>query len=83
MKIFFKVVLVLLILYVCAVAGEFFAGVLGAIAAVYFHASPYATTVIVRVLATVFFFCFVLVAWVVYSRRRARKSRRRNSVTTR
>jgi hypothetical protein len=83
MKIFLKVVLVLFILYVCAVAGEFFAGVLGAIGAVYFHASPYATTVIVRVLATVFFFFFVLVAWVIYSRRRARGSRQDTSVTTR
>jgi hypothetical protein len=77
MKIFFKIVLVVLILYVCAVAGEFFAGVIGAIAAVYLHASPYAITLIVRVLTTVFFCGFVLLAWVIYSRRRVRKSRRK------
>jgi hypothetical protein len=77
MKIFLKVVLVVLILYVCATAGGFFAGVIGAIAAVYLHASPYTITLIVRVLTTVFFCGFVLLAWVIYSRRRARKSRRK------
>jgi phage shock protein PspC (stress-responsive transcriptional regulator) len=57
---------------------DFFAGVVGAIAAAYFHASPYATTVIVRVLAMIFFFGFVLSAWAIYSRGLVRKSRRRN-----
>jgi hypothetical protein len=77
MKILFKIVLVLLILYVCGVAGAFFGGVLGAIGAVYFHADPQATALIVRLL-TIFFFCgFVLLAWVIYSRRRERRLRQK------
>lgn len=77
MKTFLKVVLVLLILYVCATAGGFFAGVTGAIVAVCLHASPYAITLTVRVLTAVFFCGFALLAWVIYSQRRARKSRRK------
>ncbi len=81
MRTLIKIVLVLLVLYLCGILGEFFAGVIGAIAAAYFHAGPYATTVIVRVLATVFFFGFVLFAWVIYSRRRARKLRQQKTAT--
>ncbi len=81
MKIFFKVVLVVLILYLWVIAGEFVGGVFGAIAAAYFHASPYATMVIVRLLATFSFGGFALLAWVIYSRRRERKLRRETSTT--
>jgi len=77
MKTFLKVVLVVFVLYFCATVGGFFAGVIGAIVAVYLHASPYAITLTVRVLTTVFFCGFVLLAWVIYSRRRVRKSRRK------
>jgi membrane protein implicated in regulation of membrane protease activity len=79
MRTLIKIVLVLLLLSLCGILGEFFAGVIGAIAAAYFHAGPHATTVIVRVLATVFFLSFGLLAWVIYSRRRERKPVRRNS----
>jgi hypothetical protein len=51
MKTFLKVVLVVFVLYFCATVGGFFAGVIGAIVAVYLHASPYAITLTVRVLA--------------------------------
>ena len=72
MKTLFKFVLAFLILYACGVAGSFFAGVAGAIAAAYFHASPYATIMIVRVLSAFFFFAFVALALVIYSRRQRR-----------
>jgi hypothetical protein len=72
MKTFFKIVLIFLIVYLSGVAGRFIAGVVAAIAAAYFHASPHATTLIVRSLATIFFGGFVLLAWVIYSRNRAR-----------
>ena len=78
MKILFKIVLVLLVLSVCAAAGAFFAGIVGALAAVLLHARPYAVTMIVRVLSSVFFFGFVFLAWVIYSRRQARKLRRKS-----
>lgn len=83
MKTFLKVVLVVFVLYFCATAGGFVAGVIGAIVAVYLHASPYAITLTVRVLTAIFFCGFVLLAWVIYSRSRARKSRRKTTVTTR
>ena len=74
MKIFFQIVLVLFILWVCAVAASIAGGVAGALAAVLLHAGPVAITLIVRIVGTVFFFGFVLLAWVIYSRRRDRKS---------
>jgi hypothetical protein len=70
MKALLKVVLVVSIVYLSGVAGRFLAGVIAAIAAAYFHASPQATVFIVRVLATIFFIGFVLLAWVIYSRQR-------------
>jgi membrane protein implicated in regulation of membrane protease activity len=79
MRTLFKIILALLVLYLCGILGGFFAGVIGAIAAAYFHAGPYATTVVVRVLTTIFFCGFVLAAWVILSRRRERKSRRKNN----
>jgi hypothetical protein len=79
MRTLIKIARVLLVLCLCAISGEFFAGVIGAIAAAYFHAGPYVTTVTVRVLATVFFFGFGLLAWVIYSRRWERKSVRGNN----
>jgi membrane protein implicated in regulation of membrane protease activity len=75
MKTLFKLVLGFLVLYVCAVAGSFFAGVIGAIAAVRFHAGPDATFMIVRVLSAVFFFGFVALVIVIYTRRQKRKSK--------
>jgi hypothetical protein len=80
MKTLFQLVLGFLILYLCGVAGSFFGGIFGAIAAAYFHASPYATITIVRVLSTIFFFGFVALAFVIYSRRQARKSRQKTKV---
>jgi hypothetical protein len=44
MKTLFKLVLGFLVLYLCGVAGSFFEGVVGAIAAAAFHAGPYAIT---------------------------------------
>jgi hypothetical protein len=74
MRTLFKLVLGFLVLYLCGVAGSFFGGVVGAVAAAAFHAGPYAITSIVRVLSTLFFFGFVGLAIVIYSRRQARKS---------
>jgi hypothetical protein len=71
-KIFLKIVLVLFILWVCTVLASICGGVAGALAAVLLHASPFGITLIVRVLGTLFFFGFVLLAWVIYSRRRSR-----------
>jgi hypothetical protein len=76
-KIFLKIVLVLFILWLCAVVASIFAGVAGVLAAVLLHAGPYAITMIVRVLSTIFFFGFALLAWVIYSRRRARRLARK------
>jgi arginine exporter protein ArgO len=76
-KIFFKIVLVLFILWVCAVVASIFAGVAGALVAVLLHAGPFAITMIVRILGTIFFFGFALLAWVIYSRRRARRQARK------
>jgi hypothetical protein len=78
MKTLFKILVVLSVLYLCAVAATFFAGMIGAVAAAYFHASPYATRLIVRLFTTTFFFGFALLAWVIYSRTRARQRRLRN-----
>ena len=77
MKTLFKIALVLLFLFVCATLGEIFGGVIGAVAAAFLHASPYVTMVLVRVFTTLFFFGFLLLAWVIYSRRRESKARRR------
>jgi hypothetical protein len=77
-KILLKVVFVLFILWVCAVVASIFGGVAGALAAVLLHASPYIITLIVRVFSTIFFFGFVLLAWVIYSRRRSRKFARKS-----
>jgi hypothetical protein len=79
-KILLKIVLVLFILWVCAVLASIVGGVAGALAAVLLHASPFAITLIVRVFGTLFFFGVVLLAWVIYSHRRARKLARKNSV---
>lgn len=79
MKTLFQLVLAFLVLYLCAVAGSFFAGVIGAIVAAVLHASPYATILIYRVLSAVFFCGFVALAWTIYSRRQARKSRQKSS----
>ena len=78
LKIVFQIVLVLFVLYLCGVAGAFFAGIFGALAATLLHASAFATTLIVRILGAVFFCGFALLAWVIYSRRRARKLVRRS-----
>jgi hypothetical protein len=78
LKIFLQIVLALLVLYLCGVAGAFFAGVIGALAATLLHATPYATVMIVRILSTVFFFGFVFLAWVIYSSRRSRRLRHRS-----
>jgi len=75
----FKLVLAVLVLYLCGVAGSFFGGVVGAIAAAVFHAGPYAITLTVRVLSTVFFFGFLALALVIYSRRQKRKSLQKDS----
>jgi hypothetical protein len=64
MKTMFKLVLAFLVLYLCGVAGSFFGGVVGAIAAADFHAGPYAITLVVRVLSTVFFLGFVALAFI-------------------
>jgi uncharacterized membrane protein HdeD (DUF308 family) len=81
MKTLFHLVLAFLVLYLCGVVGSFFAGVIGAIAAAVLHASPYATTLIYRMLSAVFFFGFVGLAWAIYSRRQGRKSRQKNSAS--
>ena len=78
MKIFFKIVFVLFVLWVCAVAASVVGGVAGALAAVLLHAGPFAITLIVRIFGTISFFGFVLMTWVIYSRRRDRKSARKN-----
>jgi len=77
-KTFFKIVLVLLILFICGVLADICAGVIAALAAVLLHAGPVAVTIIVRIFATVFFCGFVLLSWVIYSRRRDRKLRRKS-----
>jgi uncharacterized membrane protein YozB (DUF420 family) len=77
MKTLFKLVLAFLVLYICGVAGSFFAGVVGAISAAAFHAGPYAITLIVRMLSAVFFVGFV--ALVIYWRRQKRNERQKNS----
>ena len=81
MKTLFQLVLAFLVLYLCGVAASFFAGVIGAIAAAGLHATPYATTLIYRVLSAVFFCGFIALAWTIYSRRQARKSRQKNSAS--
>ena len=68
-KTLLKIALVLFILWICAVVASIFGGVAGALAATLLHAGPYAITMIVRILTTIFFFGFVLLAWVIYSRR--------------
>jgi hypothetical protein len=78
-KTLFKIILVLFVFSICAVAGAFLAGVVAALAAVLLHAAPYAVTMIVRVLSTLFFFGFILLAWVIYSSLQARKLRRRKN----
>lgn len=78
MKTLFKVALAFLVLYLCGVASSFFGGVAGAVAAAAFHAGPYTITLTVRVLSTVFFFGFVALALVIYSRRQKRKAHERN-----
>jgi len=79
-KIFLKIVLVLFILWVCTVLASICGGIAGALAAVLLHASPFAITLIVRVFGTLVFFGFVLLAWVIYSRLRARRLARKDSV---
>jgi membrane protein implicated in regulation of membrane protease activity len=79
MKTLFKLVLAFLVLYICGVAGSFFADVVGAISAAAFHAGPYAITLIVRVLSAVFFVGFVALALVIYWRRQKRNERQKNS----
>ena len=79
MKTLFKLVLGFLILYLCGVAGSFFGGVFGAIAAAGFPAGAYATITIVRVLSTLFFFAFVALSLLIYARRQKRKSNLKNS----
>jgi membrane protein implicated in regulation of membrane protease activity len=79
MKTLFKLVLAFLVLYLCGVAGSFFGGVVGAIAAAVFHAGPYAVTLTVRALSTVFFFAFVALALMIYSRRQKRKAQQKGS----
>ena len=81
-KTLFKILVVILVLDLCGVAGAFFGGVLGALAAAYFHVGAYATVLIVRVLTVTFFCGFALWAWVIYSRRRERKSRQKKAVTS-
>jgi len=51
--------------YLCGVAGAFFAGIFGALAATVLHADTHATTLIVKILSTVFFSGFALLAWVI------------------
>jgi len=82
-KTLFKILVVILVLDICGVAGAFFGGVLGALAAAYFHVGAYATVLIVRVLTVAFFCGFALWAWVIYSRRRERKLRQQKAVTSR
>jgi hypothetical protein len=75
MRAFFKVVVIFSLVFLSGIIGRFLAGITAAIAAAYFHTSPQVTTLIVRVLATTFLFGFALLMWVIYSRRRERKSR--------
>jgi hypothetical protein len=77
-KKFFKIVVVLFILWFCAVVASIFGGAAGALAAVLLRAGPYTITMIVRTFSTGFFFGFVLLAWVIYSRRRSRKLSRKS-----
>ena len=79
MKTLFQIILVLLVLYICGVAGALFGGVVGALAAALLHAGPYAVTMIVGVLSTLFFCGFVLLAWVIYSGLKDRKLGRKGN----
>jgi hypothetical protein len=79
-KIVLKIVLVLFILWICAVVASICAGVAGALAAVVLHAGPSTTTMIVKTFTTIFFFVFGLLAWGIYSRRRARMLARKSDV---
>ena len=81
MKLFFQIVLVLFILWICAVLASVFAGVSGALVAIFLHAGPTVITMVVRILSTVFFFLFVFLAWLVYSRIRERKLARKTSTS--
>jgi uncharacterized membrane protein HdeD (DUF308 family) len=81
MKTLFHLVLAFLLLYLCGVAGSFFAGVIGAIAAAVLRASPYATILIYRVLSAVLFFGFISLAWTIYSFRQARKSHQKSAAS--
>jgi membrane protein implicated in regulation of membrane protease activity len=81
MKTLFNLVLAFLVLYLCGVAGSFFGGVVGAIAAAAFHAGPYAITLIVRVVSSVFFLGFVALALAIYLRRQSRRTQQKNSAS--
>ena len=81
MKTLLKIGLALLVLFICGVLADIFGGVAAALAAVLLHAGPIAVTNIVRVLGTIFFLGFVLLAWVIYSRVQARKARRKSGTT--
>ena len=80
-KTLFHLVLAFLVLYLCGVAGSFFAGVISAVAAAVLHASPYATILIYRALSALFFCGFIALAWTIYSRLQGRKSRQKGSAS--
>ena len=74
-KILLQLGFAFVVLYLCGVAGSFLGGVVGAFAAVLWHAGPYAVTMIVRVFSAVFFCGFVALAWMIYTHFQKRKLR--------
>jgi hypothetical protein len=78
-KILLQLGFAFVVLYLCGVAGSFLGGVVGAFAAVLWHAGPYAVTMIVRVFSAVFFCGFVALAWMIYTRFQKRKLRRKST----
>jgi hypothetical protein len=78
-KILLQLGFAFVVLYLCGVAGSFLGGVVGAFAAVLWHAGPYAVTMIVRVFSAVFFCGFVALAWMIYTHFQKRKLRRKST----
>jgi hypothetical protein len=78
-KILLQLGFAFVVLYLCGVAGSFLGGVVGAFAAVLWHAGPYAVTMVVRVFSAVFFCGFVALAWMIYTRFQKRKLRRKST----